>query len=348
MSKALTLSRDSLIEFIGRLLENFQVIAPVKNGEKVFFDLISDPYKAVIEYEGHTMLPPKRFFFPEREILFTYELKERDVAIYDKCEELEGLRRVFLGARSCDIEGLKMLDKVLVGEFHDPYYKLRRERTIIIGLACNEPKEYCFCAYTGSGPYPSGGFDLFLTNLGDHYLVDIGSERGEKLVKYNIDLFRRASKSDLEKRDKIIRSVESKIKEQSFPEINTIYEALIKNFNADMWKEYGELCLACGKCNFVCPTCRCFDIFDDPNFDLKSGKRVRVWDSCHFLSFTRVAGGLVFRKERPSRIKQRVYHKYCYSFDEIGSISCTGCGRCIELCPARIDIREIVRRVVEL
>ena len=243
---------------------------------------------------------------------------------------------------------MKILDKVFIGEFRDPYYEARRRNTIIIGLTCDKPEEYCFCAYTGSGPSLQDGFDLLLTNLGDRYLVEIGSKRGERLVKYNIDLFKEASRSDLEEKEKIVSEVESKIRERPLPDLRKLHDLLVKNFNAKLWEEYGERCLACGKCNFVCPTCRCFDIYDDPNFDLKSGKRVRVWDSCHFLSFTRVAGGLVFRKERLSRIKQRIYHKYCYSVDEIGSISCTGCGRCIESCPAGIDIREIVKEVVKL
>ena len=348
MDKAKTISKDAFKEFIDRLLENFQVIAPVRREGKVFYDLVSHPYEVMIEYKGHTLLPPKRFFFPEKEILFTYELVNDEVIIYDKCEELEGLKRVLIGVRACDIKGLEYLDKVFIGEYHNPYYKVRRENTLIIGLTCNEPMDYCFCAHTGSGPRIESGYDLLLTDLGDYYLVDVGSEEGEKILKYNIDIFKDASEEDLQAKEKILSNVEARIRENPFPDLDKMYDSLIKNFNAELWEKYGERCLACGKCNFVCPTCRCFDIYDDPNLDLKSGRRIMVWDSCHFLSFTRVAGGLVFRKERPSRIKQRVYHKYCYSIDEIGSISCTGCGRCIDVCPASIDIREIVREVVKL
>ncbi len=143
-------------------------------------------------------------------------------------------------------------------------------------------------------------------------------------------------------------AVESKIREQGLPDLTRINGKLKEVFQADLWREYGRQCLSRGKCNFVCPTCRCFDVYDVSSFDGKVGKRIRVWDSCHFLSFTRVANGEVFRKERPSRLKQRIYHKYCYSIDEIGNVSCVGCGRCIEVCPASIDIREAVSRALNL
>jgi len=190
------------------------------------------------------------------------------------------------------------------------------------------------------------GFDLMLTDLGDLYLVEIGSEEGERLIKFNLDLFEEASEDHIKERDRILKEVDAKIRRYKMASIDGIYDLMMEKFNDPLWDMYGEKCLSCGKCNYVCPTCRCFDIYEEPDYSLRSGKRVRVWDSCHFLSFTRVAGGKVFREERRSRIKQRVFHKYFYSIDEIGSISCVGCGRCIEVCPARIDIREIFNKVM--
>ena len=347
MVKIAVLPKDAVEVFVGRLVEGYQVIAPVERNGQVLFGYVSDPREVVLEYRGVTLLPPKRFFFPEREILFTYEIKGGEVYVYDKYEDIRGMRRVLIGIRPCDVHGLKVLDKVFIGEFRDPYYAARREGTLIICLTCTEPGEYCFCAYTSSGPDLKDGYDLLMTDLGESYLVEVGSERGGRLVKLNLDIFREASKDDLERKEEAVRRAEAKIREQKLPNLSEMYEPLIKLFDADLWREYGRKCIACGKCNFTCPTCRCFNVYDDPNLDLKSGKRVRVWDSCHFLSFTKVASGEIFRKERHSRVKQRIYHKYCYSVDEIGSISCVGCGRCVKVCSAGIDIREVARRVME-
>jgi len=341
------ITKDGFTELVGRLLEDYQVIAPVERNGQVLFSLVSNPHEVCMEYKGTTLLPPKRFFFPEKEILFTYEMLDGDVKIYDKYEEVKGIRRVIVGMRPCDIQSLNVLDKVFIGEYHDPYYAARREGTVIIGLTCNEPDDYCFCVFTGSGPTVSEGYDLLLTDLGEAYLVEIGSERGERIVKLNLDLFRKATDADVQERDRILKRAESKMREQKLPDLTKMYEPLVELFYADLWREYGRRCVACGKCNFTCPTCRCFNVYDDPNLDLKSGKRVRVWDSCHFLSFTRVASGEIFRKERHSRVKQRIYHKYCYSIDEIGMISCVGCGRCVKVCSAGIDIREVAVEVMK-
>ncbi len=348
MERVKKITKNKFYELVERLLANYQVIAPVNKDGRVFYEYISNSKEVDMEYKGHTLLPPKKFFFPEKEVLFTYEKLNGDIIIYDKVQEIKEGRRVFLGIRPCDIMALKSLDKVLISEFKDPYYQARRENTIIIGLTCNEPTKYCFCAFTKTGPSINEGYDLLLTDLGHSYIVSIGSEKGLTLVKLNLDLFEEPSEEELKERDEILKTVEKEILKQELPDLTNIYEAMLRNFNAEIWKEYGEKCLACGKCNYTCPTCRCFDIFDDPNLDFKSGKRVRVWDSCHFLSFTKVTSGEIFRKERPSRVKQRIYHKYCYSIYDEGSISCVGCGRCIDVCPAKIDIREVARKVVSL
>lgn len=341
-----TILKDNFYEFIERLLENYKVIAPVKKEKGVLFSFVSDPNDIDLIYRGHTLLSPKRFFLPEKEVLFTYEKNGNGVTIYDKCEEVEASKRVLVGIHPCDIQGLIYLDKVFIKDFNDPYYIARRKNTLIIGLTCREPADYCFCSYTGSGPMIRDGFDLMLTDLGDLYLVEIGSEEGERLIKFNLDLFEEASEDHIKERDRILKEVDAKIRRYKMASIDGIYDLMVEKFNDPLWDMYGEKCLSCGKCNYVCPTCRCFDIYEEPDYSLRSGKRVRVWDSCHFLSFTRVAGGKVFREERRSRIKQRVFHKYFYSIDEIGSISCVGCGRCIEVCPARIDIREIFNKVM--
>ena len=339
------ISKDALFTLINRFIDDYSVIAPKKRNNQVYYDHVASADEVELDYKGTPLLPPKRFFFPEREVMFAYELEEGGVRIFDKCDEIGKSRRVLVGVRPCDIWSLKMLDKVFIGEFHDPYYASRRENTIIIGLTCNEPTEHCFCSFTKTGPSINEGFDLLLTDLGEYYLVEVGSETGERLVALNNDLFMNASAGDLKARERILAQVDAEIREQGLPSLTDMHDKMVKTFDAEVWNRYGEKCLSCGKCNFTCPTCRCFDIRDEPSLDLKRGVRVRVWDSCHFLSFTRVASGEVFRKERPSRLKQRIYHKYCYSIDEIGSISCVGCGRCIRVCSAGIDLRKVLLEV---
>ena len=71
--------------------------------------------------------------------------------------------------------------------------------------------------------------------------------------------------------------------------------------------------------------------------DMESGERVRTWSSCQLESFTRVAGGTVFRKGRRERYLHRGMHQLLYFGEKNGEPLCVGCGRCITHCPTRID-----------
>lgn len=340
------LKKSDIKEFLNRIMDKYELFAPIKKNGKLVLGKISELSSVILSFKGHTLIPVKKLFFPEREILFEYKVSKNTVKIFDKLSDIKDIRRVMVGVRACDLKGLEILDKVFLGEFHDPYYDIRRKNTIIIALICLDIDDYCFCYYTKSGPDITDGYDLCLTDIGEYYLVSVGSEIGNSLIKENHDLFRKAHREQVEKKNEIVRNVINKIKANiQLPFFDEIYNELIKNYESDKWKEISSLCLSCGKCNFVCPTCHCFDVHDEYDPLTQYGMRVRVWDSCHFLSFTRVASGEIFRKERESRVKQRIYHKIVYSVNEIGEISCTGCGRCISVCPVGIDIREIVKEL---
>lgn len=332
-------------QLVNTLLEEYVVIGPVRKQDTTSFEIIENVDELNLDYEGHTKIPPKKFFLPPREILFTYRINEKNVVIEDNLEVLRNEKRILIGIHSCDIHSLLIMDKIFIGEFQDPYYRARRENTIIIGLVCDKPADYCFCYFTKSGPDITDGYDLLLTNVGNGYLVEIGSKNGLEIVHKHREYFTQAEKSLLEEKKKKIREITDKLKSRDLPFFDTVYSDMVHNFDHEIWNELGSKCLACGKCNYACPTCYCFDIIDEAEPDLSSGKRIRIWDSCHFLSFTRVASGEVFRAERSSRVKQRIYHKLVYSVNHIDLISCVGCGRCIDVCSARIDIRDVVSKI---
>jgi sulfhydrogenase subunit beta (sulfur reductase) len=114
-------------------------------------------------------------------------------------------------------------------------------------------------------------------------------------------------------------------------------------YQSQVWNDLGERCLSCGACSHVCPTCYCFDVQDDVDLGARSGRRLRVWDSCLFRTHALVAGGENFRATRDSRVKFRYYHKQRGFVAEYGRPSCVGCGRCTVACPAGIDIVTVIR-----
>jgi len=82
-------------------------------------------------------------------------------------------KRIIFGIRPCDVNTLSMLDKVY---FDDPYYMKGRENTILISMACNDPRPDCFCLSLGTGPHSSNA-DITLTDLGDRYYAEVKNDR---------------------------------------------------------------------------------------------------------------------------------------------------------------------------
>ena len=120
----------------------------------------------------------------------------------------------------------------------------------------------------------------------------------------------------------------------------------LKVMDSKMWDEYHQRCIACGRCNFVCPTCTCFtmqDIFYKDN--MRTGERRRVWASCHVDGYTDMAGGMKFRDNKGQRMRFKVLHKV-YDFKKrFGYHMCTGCGRCDDICPEYISFSASINKL---
>jgi predicted aldo/keto reductase-like oxidoreductase len=72
------------------------------------------------------------------------------------------------------------------------------------------------------------------------------------------------------------------------------------------------------------------------------GEQCRSWDACTFGLFTLHASGHNPRATRGERYRQRVLHKFSFTGEGEDHFRCVGCGRCVALCPAGLDIGEIV------
>jgi ferredoxin len=62
-------------------------------------------------------------------------------------------------------------------------------------------------------------------------------------------------------------------------------------------------------------------------------------------AYARVGGGLNPRSDFPQRFRNRFECKFSAFPINHGLYGCSGCGRCITACPARIDIREILSSI---
>jgi ferredoxin len=270
-------------------------------------------------------------FFPRSETLFVFEGGEI------KPGSLPDEQRVVFGLRPCDARAAVMLDNVFIdSDLPDPYYAARRDNTVLIGLACDEPPSTCFCTAVGGGPFEVEGLDLLFTDLGERYLVEPVTERGEALVAEH-PLFHEATPQDREEKAALAARAGGAV---AGPDVDGLKRRLDGMYDDPFWDEVHQKCLGCGICSYLCPTCHCFDIADEGGSS--NGRRVRNWDSCQFSLFTYHASGHNPRPSGRERMRQRIMHKFRYFVDNFDETACVGCGRCVRACPVNLDIRAVI------
>ena len=205
----------------------------------------------------------------------------------------------------------------------------------VVGLACTTADDACFCTAVGLSPAETRGSDLFLTPLeGGGYGCQTYSEKGEALINRHPELFSEPSGS------KALPLAEPQTEKFDLKKVKAWLD---EHFEDPSWDSVATRCVGCGACAFVCPACHCFDIVDEGTE--KSGKRRKNWDACGFSKFTNHASGHNPRDLQPKRYRNRIMHKFKYYDDKFGQTLCSGCGRCIRICPMGIDIAHIVEEI---
>jgi ferredoxin len=224
----------------------------------------------------------------------------------------------------------------ITSEPADAYYSQKRENTTLVGLACPEMGATCFCTTMGGAPDDPRHMDLMLHAVDGGYIFEIVTEKGAALLaRFPLQL----EQLHLQRNHPRPRPALAPI---PYPAL----ENWPKEFTSHFWEEVGERCLSCRACAYVCPTCRCFDVRDEflsEQGDSKLYERIRCWDSCAGEAYRRIAGGHNPREAKGDRLRNRFYCKYYYFPQQYGPTACTGCGRCIDVCPAGVDITEILQ-----
>lgn len=336
------LKKDELDGFIKKLAKKMKVVAPVSKGAGSFaFQEVSDASGIALKYVP-TILPPKKYFMPQRETMLEFDItggRPEDKATVDADEV------AVFGVHTCDLAGIQCLNMVFSERPRDYNYLRRKDKVFLIGMECNDYcDEYASCALVNSH-MPSGGYDLFFTDLGDKFIIHVNTQKAEELVE-GMGLAK-ASSADMTALEKIREHKRTAFKNEVDVDPRKLPEIFEKGMKSKVWEEVGKKCVSCGNCTNVCPTCYCFDMTDEIDLGMKTGRRTRSWDSCQFETFAAVAGGENFREERADRQRHRYYRKFKFPLAKFYRFFCTGCGRCTRTCMADISLKETLKTLVK-
>ncbi len=292
--------------------------------------LVFNPYRAV---------EPLKAFFTHAQ--------DKAAEYFNQDDSITDLpQTIIFGVKSCDIAGHKIQDFVfLEGAEVDSLYRVRRENTIFVSSDCTDFKKVCHCLAWEILPHPTAGFDLNLSPLSEGYLVEVGSQKGEDLIQQYKEYFVIAKDTQIAarkvKRENLIERLKRHLLPQHLVSRDIVQRLMKEGYNLDTWQQFMLTCVECGGCNFICDTCHCFLLTDKKEGSIN--KRLKLWDACLYANYARVAGGANPLKRRTQRLRFRFTKKFDFFVDNLGMPACCGCGRCIEVCPGKIDIREILK-----
>ena len=332
------LVRKGSLERLFELLKsaNRHVLAPFAVNGKTSYRLIEKFSDIATDYIQTTQ-SSKEVSFPRTELLLEYSKNAAGMSV--KGIETDKIPEITLwGVRPCDAMGIGQLGSIFNWDYKDEIFNNRLSKVTVLGFSCSKADEYCFCTSVEGNPGNTEGSDILFTRLGDggDYLAEILTEKGARVLELAPALFEAAG--EIEK-EKFLATVPVRFKREE------IYDKLGKFFESELWVEQSLKCLGCGACAYVCPTCACFDIQDEPHG--KAGMRVRCWDSCGFSLFTLHTSGHNPREVQSARWRQRLMHKFSYMPERLSVYGCTGCGRCSRACPADMNILEHLTSIKE-
>ena len=331
------IAKDNLPALFQLMAAERDIYAPVNNGGQVNFAAWTEGAEVDLD-TLKSVKSPKDAFFPQSENLYTCYKDGKKITIQP--EELQNRNFVVFGMKACDVKGVEVLDKVFLSEPVDTFYAARRAHGTIVALACHEPEETCFCKVFGIDCAEPVA-DVAAWMVEGELCWKALTEKGEALTAAVASVLTETDDAKVEAEKASIRAIVEKLPYANLSLEGWNGEVLNEKFNSKVWEELYKPCLACGTCTFVCPTCQCYDIKD---YDTGHGvQRYRCWDSCMYSDFTMMAHGNN-RTSQMQRFRQRFMHKLVYfPANNDGMYSCVGCGRCVDKCPASLNIVKVIK-----
>jgi len=330
--------KEGLKSLLAGIISSYEMFGPRKVDDMTYdFVAVSKPEQIDLNYKKTTLPPAKKLLFPSYESLVNFNFGEK----IEVTPLVESRQKVLFGISPWDLNGMNFLDRIFSTDFIDDNYIAKRKKLIVIGYD-TEPSDSNFALSMGA-EYATGGFDLFISNLGKKYFVRVATPAGDSILQSFANVSD-ATSEDFALYNKFMENYRKKFKVKvDLSQFHDSFEAVYSN--NELWEKLAKSCFSCGSCNLVCPTCFCFNVRDDMLINLREGVKTREWDSCMIPEYGLVAGSHNFRPTNSNRLKQRYRCKLKTFVDKFETYSCVGCGRCVDACLAKINIYEDINSI---
>jgi sulfhydrogenase subunit beta (sulfur reductase) len=235
MKNSFLITKEGWNKVLASLLKDYTVYAPTLEDGVQDFQLIDEKIIDQIVYGiPRPTTPLKTFFLPVKE------------NVVKPLPEVP--RRIILGVPSCDLAALDMLDAIYLDEpYIDPYYRQKRENTILIGTDCSSLLDHCHCTVYGIQPYPFKNHDIALSLFKDKIMVTIHSEKGSQMVKrLSVDgTFQEGSDVEMQEVTNRRNEMVARLKQKNsrLPDAS-LTGGLIRNSETEIWQKYAARCVA--------------------------------------------------------------------------------------------------------
>ncbi len=301
-----------LHQIIGLISKTYKTFGVQKKNGKACFSLL--------EKESDINLNLKKPILSFKKILLPNGINVND---------LKDRKIAFIGLHNCDVWALKSFLK----EFSHTSLLPSKNNILVISAQCIRDQS-CFCDLMGTNKIAP--FDLHIQEIKGNYEVFSGSEKGNHYLqkagiapsktKLKITPIEETETWPLEKISKIIEN---------------------RAGNEKFWNATANTCFGCGACVAVCPLCFCTR--QEFKNDLDGGNsQCLKWDACFAKRFSEIQNHHDLRPQNVDRLYNWYHHKFVRAKFEKDHFLCTGCGRCIDACPANLNMNNIISTLIKL
>ncbi|HAH22124.1 MAG TPA: Ni/Fe hydrogenase subunit beta, partial [Candidatus Omnitrophica bacterium] len=222
--KYASIKKENLNKWLEYLKKKARLYAPRKKENLFVFRPVKDVSEVCLKYVP-TILPPKKYYFPQKEKLLKFSIEPFKTA--KAISEFEDF--ILFGVHTCDIAGIQCMDVVFRDGPEDPNYLNRKDKMTIIGIECLEYCDRFANCVSMANHVPRGGYDLMLVDIGEKFSIHINSEKGERLVK-GLSYIKETGEAEMSALERVREAKKNVFKEEFSAPLNKVNQAFSQGF----------------------------------------------------------------------------------------------------------------------